>query len=129
MRFDQPYSNHVMGYDSIAKILAAPSLSSRPDFVKTFRPQLRSAKPRTVSHPLALTLLHHGGVSGRLHKRTNTAVSNCTGVRFISWSPRPNQRPVEFNDLSDGQEEAAKTAILEKVMKGRQPTDLMLRCE
>ncbi|EPQ53714.1 Mg2+ transporter protein [Gloeophyllum trabeum ATCC 11539] len=30
--------------------------------------------------------------------------------------------------LPDGQEEAAKAAILDKVMKGRQPTDLMLRC-
>ncbi|TFY64288.1 hypothetical protein EVJ58_g2713 [Rhodofomes roseus] len=29
---------------------------------------------------------------------------------------------------SDGLEEAAKVAILEKAMKGRQPTDLMLRC-
>ncbi|KAI0088905.1 Mg2+ transporter protein cora-like protein [Irpex rosettiformis] len=28
----------------------------------------------------------------------------------------------------DGQEEAAKVAILEKAMKGRQPTDLKLRC-
>ncbi|KAH7908649.1 Mg2+ transporter protein cora-like protein [Hygrophoropsis aurantiaca] len=30
--------------------------------------------------------------------------------------------------MSDCQEEVAKAAILEKVMKGRQPTDLMLRC-
>lgn len=30
--------------------------------------------------------------------------------------------------MSQGEEEAAKAAILDKVMKGRQPTDLMLRC-
>ncbi|KAK7055444.1 magnesium transporter [Favolaschia claudopus] len=35
------------------------------------------------------------------------------------------QRATEFNDI---QEEATRAAILEKVMKGRQPTDLMLRC-
>lgn len=38
-------------------------------------------------------------------------------------------KPVEFDGLSERQEEAAKAAILEKVMKGRQPADLMLRCE
>ncbi|KAI0075960.1 Mg2+ transporter protein cora-like protein [Panus rudis PR-1116 ss-1] len=34
----------------------------------------------------------------------------------------------QFDGPGDGQEEAAKVAILEKAMKGRQPTDLMLRC-
>ncbi|KAJ7676465.1 Mg2+ transporter protein cora-like protein [Mycena rosella] len=47
-------------------------------------------------------------------------------VRNLSWGPR--QRTVEFDGLSDIQEEATRAAILEKVMKGRQPTDLMLRC-
>ncbi|KAJ3760010.1 magnesium transporter [Lentinula raphanica] len=40
------------------------------------------------------------------------------------WKSQPSQtRP-----LSPAEEEAGKAAILEKVMKGRQPTDLMLRC-
>ena len=34
-----------------------------------------------------------------------------------------------WGKYENGQEEAAKAAILEKVMKGRQVTDLMLRCE
>jgi hypothetical protein len=51
------------------------------------------------------------------------------GARQVSWAGRLKQHPVEFNPISDSQEEAAKAAILEKVMKGRQPTDLMLRCE
>ncbi|KLO14034.1 Mg2+ transporter protein cora-like protein [Schizopora paradoxa] len=43
------------------------------------------------------------------------------------WNSRlPNRNHF---DPSDGQDEAARSAILEKVMKGRQPTDLMLRCE
>jgi hypothetical protein len=44
--------------------------------------------------------------------------------RLATWKAYSS----ELNGLSDGQEEAAKVAILEKVMKGRQPTDLMLRC-
>ncbi|KAG6816348.1 hypothetical protein H0H87_006764 [Tephrocybe sp. NHM501043] len=43
--------------------------------------------------------------------------------RGISWSPK--QQPV---DGPNDQDDTAKAAILEKVMKGRQPTDLMLRC-
>ena len=35
----------------------------------------------------------------------------------------------QFNGPIDNQEEAARVAILEKAMKGRQPTDLMLRCK
>lgn len=48
-------------------------------------------------------------------------------VRNQSWAAR-RSRTVEFDGLSDIQEEATRAAILEKVMKGRQPTDLMLRC-
>jgi hypothetical protein len=51
------------------------------------------------------------------------------GARQVSWAARLKHHPIEFNPISDSQEEAAKAAILEKVMKGRQPTDLMLRCE
>ncbi|GLB39095.1 putative transporter [Lyophyllum shimeji] len=56
---------------------------------------------------------------------TNGTVGNRIHIRNISWAPKPSHRPVE---LSDEQEDIAKAAILEKVMKGRQPTDLMLRC-
>jgi hypothetical protein len=50
-------------------------------------------------------------------------------VRSIAWSPHAHPRPADPRGLSDEQEDEAKAAILEKVMKGRQPTDLMLRCE
>lgn len=54
-----------------------------------------------------------------------------TSCRQWSWFPRfgtqKNHEPQ--NEPSDLQEEAAKAAILEKAMKGRQPTDLLLRCE
>jgi hypothetical protein len=55
--------------------------------------------------------------------------STCLGyVRSIAWSTRANPRPAEWG-MSDEQEDVAKAAILDKVMKGRQPADLMLRCE
>ncbi|KAJ4479372.1 Mg2+ transporter protein cora-like protein [Lentinula aciculospora] len=38
------------------------------------------------------------------------------------------KQPGQTKPLSPAEEEAGKAAILEKVMKGRQPTDLMLRC-
>ncbi|TFK49290.1 Mg2+ transporter protein cora-like protein [Heliocybe sulcata] len=53
-----------------------------------------------------------------------------SGRRKMSWFSRlRNTGPVESPaGLAEGQEEAAKAAILEKAMKGRQPTDLMLKC-
>lgn len=45
--------------------------------------------------------------------------------RQIFW---PSKSAAEFDDLPDNQEDAARATILDKVMKGRQPTDLMLRC-
>ena len=47
---------------------------------------------------------------------------------FMTWNGR-SQSPVSDDGLSDGHEEAARAAILEKALKGRQPTDLLLRCE
>ncbi|KAF8970435.1 hypothetical protein BDZ97DRAFT_1791375 [Flammula alnicola] len=50
-------------------------------------------------------------------------------TRQISWSFKSHSRPTEFNeDLPDNEQDVARAAILDKVMKGRQPTDLMLRC-
>ncbi|KAJ7054521.1 hypothetical protein C8F01DRAFT_1163681 [Mycena amicta] len=51
-----------------------------------------------------------------------------TTVRHISWRGKPF-RGVEYDGpLPDIHEEATRAAILEKVMKGRNPPDLMLRC-
>ncbi|ESK96392.1 inner membrane magnesium transporter mrs2 [Moniliophthora roreri MCA 2997] len=44
----------------------------------------------------------------------------------MSWFRRPSLS--QSTDPTLAEEEAGKAAILEKVMKGRQPTDLMLRC-
>ena len=53
-----------------------------------------------------------------------------SGRRNSSWASRLNSRfPEPFGSVSDGHDEAARRAILERVMQSRQPADLMLRCE
>ncbi|KAG2041044.1 hypothetical protein BDR03DRAFT_914453 [Suillus americanus] len=47
---------------------------------------------------------------------------------LASWKNFFRPKAHESSGMSDTQEEIAKAAILEKVMKGRQLTDLMLRC-
>lgn len=49
--------------------------------------------------------------------------------RQIFWPSKSALRTAEFDCLPDNQEDAARATILDNVMKGRQPTDLMLRCK
>ncbi|KAI6021689.1 hypothetical protein BKA83DRAFT_4285830 [Pisolithus microcarpus] len=50
--------------------------------------------------------------------------------RLASWKALLNlkSRPSSAGETPENEEEVAKAAILEKVMKGRLPADLMLRC-
>jgi len=48
-------------------------------------------------------------------------------TRFIPW-PRDKQLPQAIGP-PDSEEEAVRAAILDKALQGRQPADLMLRCE
>lgn len=48
--------------------------------------------------------------------------------RFTTWLQRLGRPQDPQEEPTDGTEQAAKIAMLEKAMKGRQPTDLMLRC-
>ena len=69
--------------------------------------------------------------SSRSSKRSDGSVNSNVNIRSISWLGklfRNAQVGESHTSPSDGQDEAARSAILEKVMKGRQPTDLMLRC-
>lgn len=68
----------------------------------------------------ALHTPQNGLESLRMHQRR----------RGISWSSLSARAQVlEPTDLPDNEEDAARAAILDKVMKGRQPSELMLRCE
>ncbi|KAH9477462.1 Mitochondrial inner membrane magnesium transporter LPE10 [Psilocybe cubensis] len=51
-------------------------------------------------------------------------------TRQFSWSfkSQPRLQVQEFTELPDNEQDVTRAAILDKVMKGRQPTDLMLRC-
>ena len=55
-------------------------------------------------------------------------IPHSTNRRHISWSFRSQPRYTGFNEVPDNEEDVARIAILNKVMKGRQPTDLILRC-
>lgn len=59
---------------------------------------------------------------------TPTSSIDYMNIRRISWSSKSNPRSSDASDVPDGQEDLTNAAILDKVMKGRQPTDLMLRC-
>lgn len=50
-------------------------------------------------------------------------------VTRFSWSWKRQAQGREPQELPDNEEDAARAAILEKVMKGRQPADLSLRCK
>ncbi|EAU82919.2 magnesium ion transporter Mrs2 [Coprinopsis cinerea okayama7 len=50
-----------------------------------------------------------------------------TNTRGISWLAKGKRTPTE-DDAQEDQEDATRAAILDKVMKGRQPAELMLRC-
>ncbi|KAF9236068.1 hypothetical protein BU15DRAFT_50634 [Melanogaster broomeanus] len=52
----------------------------------------------------------------------------CTKFRQASWNAFLKVKPAKSPELSTTEEEVAKAAILEKVMKSRLPADLMLRC-
>lgn len=57
--------------------------------------------------------------------------ANTINTRHASWKALLNlktKHPSPEETTANEEEETAKAAILEKVMKGRLPTDLMLRC-
>ncbi|KIK92228.1 hypothetical protein PAXRUDRAFT_34611 [Paxillus rubicundulus Ve08.2h10] len=52
----------------------------------------------------------------------------CTRFRQASWNAFLRSKPANSPTVSTNEEETAKAAILEKIMKSRLPSDLMLRC-
>ncbi|KAG8755404.1 magnesium ion transporter, partial [Ceratobasidium sp. 423] len=73
----------------------------------------------STRYRLIYRVVHPGApVSVETRVRTNSA-ERSSHRRLNSW---------QRGFLSDGDDEAARAAILENALKGRQPTDLMLRC-
>jgi hypothetical protein len=87
-----------------------------------FCPRFQSRRDISTFHRGFLRSKHSLGYFSHGIKTTIPGSS-----RYISWSWKSRVR--EFTDIPDNEEDAARAAILDKVMIGRQPTDLMLRCE
>lgn len=142
--------------DAHRTCLSASGFGSLDAFVPRMHTGLRSAGAHHVMglpilfgprHPLALgtlrTLLctrcYHAAwphsPAPRLGEAAPgpTRVSPFASIHRASWTSWASMLTRRANDTvgpqMDGQEEAAKAAILEKLMKGRQPTDLKLRCK
>ena len=118
------YSSHVIGLSAKGAFRSTTTGSLHPGLSQT-TPLCTPLR----TNPLAILKhsIHHlsAGDYPRLRRTATSPHAVRAIARHISWSPRS----VESKGLSDEQEDAAKAAILDKVMKGRQPTDLMLRCE
>jgi magnesium transporter len=99
-----------------SNVMRLSRTSSAPQLIAQCRPYQSHALLTSPSSPQQRAIPHNALlVSGR---------------HFHLASLKNFFRPKghESSGLSDTQEEIAKAAILEKVMKGRQLTDLMLRC-
>ncbi|TEB29971.1 cora-domain-containing protein [Coprinellus micaceus] len=63
------------------------------------------------------------------HFRPTSSNATTWPRRGISWSSKARAVKLpEPAEVPDDEEDAARASILDKVMKGRQPADLMLRC-
>ncbi|TFK28513.1 magnesium transporter [Coprinopsis marcescibilis] len=119
-------ASNVKGEYSFSAVLAGASPFKSPNSAHTWR-------------------RHASWSTGLLQKYANFAGANLRGpsyhlglshnaylsktTRGISWLAKALPRTSKAQDDSpDSQEEATRVAILDKVMKGRQPSELMLRC-
>ncbi|KAG0707880.1 cora-domain-containing protein [Suillus ampliporus] len=93
---------------------------------RTYSPSKLALIPRCGRHALSgYTSPSPSQQRSILH---NTSLLRVRHFHLASWKNLFRQKDHESSGMSDTQEEIAKAAILEKVMKGRQLTDLMLRC-
>jgi hypothetical protein len=104
--------------------LSFSCISNRPSFIKrTYG---------TNSHAIRSSSSTFANLSWRHTSFTHPFPINPSNghpnVRAFSWASKFNLRPPGSLNDSDLHEEAAKSAVLEAI-KGRQQTDLMLRCE
>ncbi|KAJ6608245.1 hypothetical protein B0H10DRAFT_2068749 [Mycena sp. CBHHK59/15] len=120
-------SRHVKAaLGSAVRPLSSSSLAPRGSHASSSFSPVSGCPPRL---PTTLTGLRPFVSSGGCRRQPTPVLTARMMVRDISWGPKsPHYRKVEPDGLSDIQEQATRAAILEKVMKGRHPTDLMLRC-
>ncbi|KAI0690998.1 hypothetical protein C8T65DRAFT_670967 [Cerioporus squamosus] len=117
-------------------------LTTRATLTREFAPWHANRPPLHMPRRTCLAALHTSPPSPSAPRRlylTGTCSSQTRRPRplsilgsrqFSSWLQRLSQRRSSdpLDEPSDVHEEAAKVAVLEKAMKGRQPAELMLRC-
>lgn len=120
------YTSHVTGkYAFRTSSFAIPNGSCRFSLIVPSQGRqftCESVRRDCVRHP-------NVGYMHTPHRFYQRMTSHSRNSRQISWSFKSQPQPTEFNDIPDNEEDVARAAILNKVMKGRQPTDLMLRCK
>ncbi|KAL0958032.1 hypothetical protein HGRIS_000208 [Hohenbuehelia grisea] len=133
-RLANPRYHHVMAF------LGRPAYGPWTRNLPSAASHLHTTGSSRVTRPACSIQANYGRITSRTMALSSPwtcyTKSKCPSlwpfspVRQMSWATRLISRPitVNHNTPSDTEEEVAKAAILEKVMKGRQPTDLMLRC-
>lgn len=86
------------------------------------------APPTRSNSNVSISTWRHAALSKRFRPSLIAASHTHLTVRAASWSTKFNLKHSVSSNDSDAHEEAAKAAVLEAI-KGRQQTDLMLRCE
>jgi hypothetical protein len=85
------------------------------------------APPTRSTSSVSISTWRHAALSQRFRPSLIAASHTHLTVRAASWATKFNLRHSGSSSDSDAHEEAAKAAVLEAI-KGRQQTDLMLRC-
>jgi len=114
-------------YGSSGHTFRSSSTSTSPTSSSSSTSTSTSTTPSTFAYPW-----RHASWSRRFRTSpfcSPTHHARLYSARAASWAAKFNLRPSprSFNDV-DTHEEAAQAAVLEAI-KGRQQTDLMLRCE
>lgn len=87
------------------------------------------AHPIRSHSTVSISTWRHAALSQRFRPSPIAASHTHLTVRAASWATKFNLRRSDSSSDSDAHEEAAKDAVLQEAIKGRQQTDLMLRCE
>jgi len=119
------YTSHVKGkYAFRTSSFTTPNGSYRFSLLVSSKGRqfTGSAQRDSLRHP-------NGAYIHTPHQFYRSMTPHPKNSRQISWLFKSQPRPTEFNDVPDNEEDVARVAILNKVMRGRQPTDLMLRCK
>jgi hypothetical protein len=111
--------------------LVSLCICNRIAFIK--QPSLRSAygccaHPIRSNSTVSISTWRHAALSQRFRPTPIAASHTHLTVRAASWTTKFNLRRSGSSSDSDAHEEGAKDSVLEAI-KGRQQTDLMLRCE